>query len=218
MAAAPPADALLVSNDRNEIVPLFFLQTIEGRGAGMSGLFPLIAPGPAFADLGATVQTALDAGGGQPVYVIKPMVGLEARFALAPATEPLVKVLGPAAVNPPAQRSDLRYGPLHLLGYDLRQEGESIEVTLHWQVVESPAANYTTTVQMFDADGKKIAQDDLRPGGDYYPTSLWKPGEVLLDRHRLLSVGVEPARMFVAMYSGQDAKLLASPLEIELSP
>lgn len=219
MAAEPPDDALLVSNDRNEIVPLFFLQTIEGRGVGMSGLFPLIAPVPAFADLGETVQTALDQGGDQPVYLIKPMAGLEARFALAPATEPLVEVLGPAAIKAPAQVVNAEYGSLLLLGYDMVQDEESTEVTLHWQVVAAAAADYTTTVQLFDAAGEKIAQDDLRAGGAYYPTSLWKPGEVLLDRHRLLlPAGAEPARMLIAMYSGPEATLLAPPLEIAIGP
>ncbi len=45
LAAEPPADAVLVSNDRNDIVPLFYLQNVEQRGQGMTGLFPLIMPG-----------------------------------------------------------------------------------------------------------------------------------------------------------------------------
>ncbi len=92
LAADPPSDAILVSNDRNEIVPLFYLQAVENRAQGNTGLFPLIAPDARFADIGTTVQTALDAGAAvqpnQPVYLIKPMDGLEARFALEPATPP----------------------------------------------------------------------------------------------------------------------------------
>ncbi len=98
LAAEPPSDAILVSNDRNEIVPLFYLQTIENRAIGNTGLFPLIAPDDRFSDIGTTVQTALDAGASvepsRPVYLIKPMAGLDARFALAPATPPLVQVTG----------------------------------------------------------------------------------------------------------------------------
>ncbi len=60
--AAPPAPgAILVSNDRNEIVPLFYLQSVEGRGLGITGLFPVIAPDDRFRDIGATLTTA--AGG-----------------------------------------------------------------------------------------------------------------------------------------------------------
>ncbi|MCB0080618.1 MAG: DUF2723 domain-containing protein, partial [Caldilineaceae bacterium] len=99
LAAAPPANAILISNDRNEIVPLFYLQNVEGRAGGMAGLFPLIAPEARFADVGATIETALTAGAGRPVYLIKPMPGLEARFELAPGAAPLVEVTGLAAAT-----------------------------------------------------------------------------------------------------------------------
>ena len=90
-------------------------------------------------------------------------------------------------------------------------------ITLHWQVVDPLPGDYTTTVQLFDAAGNKLAQDDRRAGGDYYPTTLWKPGEVILDRHTLaLPDGAQAARLLVGMYSGPDATLLAPPLELEL--
>jgi hypothetical protein len=224
LAAEPPPGALLVSNDRNEIVPLFYLQTIEGRGGGLTGLFPLIAPDARFADLGATVQTAL-AAAAPAVYLIKPMAGLEARFALEPAAPPLVQVRGPAATAPPAVPVNAAYGPLHLLGYDAQPaiaagtlaEPVTVTLTLHWQVVDPPAGDYTTTVQVFDAAGNKLAQDDRRPGGDYAPTSLWPPGATLLDRHTLaLSAGARPARLLIGMYAGPDAALIAPALEVAI--
>ncbi len=89
-------------------------------------------------------------------------------------------------------------------------------ITLHWQVVDPLPGDYTTTVQLFDAVGNKLAQDDRRAGGDYYPTTLWKPGEVILDRHALaLPQGTQAARLLVGLYSGPDATLLAPPLEID---
>ena len=230
LAADPPSDAILVSNDRNEIVPLFYLQAVENRAKGNTGLFPLIAPDERFADIETTVQTALDAGAAiQPnpsVYLIKPMDGLEARFALEPATPPLVRVAGAAAAAKPAIASDAVYGPLRLLGYDMEPAAAltgtvtgtiTNTVTLHWQVVDPLPGDYTTTVQLFDAAGSKLAQDDRRAGGDYYPTTLWKPGEVILDRHTLaLPEGARPTRLLVGMYSGPEAALLAPPLEINL--
>ncbi|MFN8466117.1 MAG: DUF2723 domain-containing protein [Caldilineaceae bacterium] len=228
LAADPPANAILVSNDRNEIVPLFYLQTVENRARGNTGLFPLIAPDARFADIGTTVQTALAAGATvqpkEPVYLIKPMDGLEARFALEPATPPLVQVTGDAAAAEPAVAADAVYGPLRLLGYDLQPASTltgtdtlTETVTLHWQVVDPFPGDYTTTVQVFDAAGSKLAQDDRRAGGDYYPTTLWKPGEVILDRHTLaLRTGAQPTRLLVGMYSGPEASLLAPPLELTL--
>ena len=228
LAADPPSNAILVSNDRNDIVPLFYLQTVENRAKGNTGLFPLIAPDARFADIGTTVQTALDAGPSvqpnQPVYLIKPMEGLEARFALEPGTPPLVRVTGDAAAAKPAVAADAVYGPLRLLGYDLQPAATltgtdtlTETVTLHWQVVDALPGDYTTTVQLFDAAGSKLAQDDRRAGGDYYPTTLWKPGEVMLDRHTLaLPAGAQPTRLLIGMYSGPDAALLAPSLELTL--
>lgn len=233
LAAHPPANAVLVSNDRNEIVPLFYLQTIEERATGNTGLFPLIAPDARFADIGTTVQTALDASSAadppQPVFLIKDMPGLEARFRLAPAAPPLVAVTG-AAAETPTIRTDIPYGPLRLLGYDREPAGAAADaapsavtgvltgaITLHWEVIDPLPGDYTTTVQVFDANGDKLAQDDRRAGGDYYPTTLWKSGEVILDRHPLvLPAGAEPARLLIGMYSGPDASLLAPPLELAL--
>lgn len=71
-------------------------------------------------------------------------------------------------------------------------------------------------MQLFDAAGERLAQDDRRPGGVFYPTGLWKVGEVLVDAHALGWDGGEtPARLLVGMYAGAD--LRPSPfLEIQL--
>jgi hypothetical protein len=72
-------------------------------------------------------------------------------------------------------------------------------------------------VQLFDAAGAKIGQDDRKPGGDFYPTSQWKPGDRLRDRHTLpLAPDAAPARLLIGMYAGPDAALLAPPLEVPL--
>lgn len=40
--ADPPDNAILISNDRNEIVPLYYLQAVEGKAQGVTGIFPLL--------------------------------------------------------------------------------------------------------------------------------------------------------------------------------
>ena len=218
LAADPPADALLVSNDRNDIVPLFYLQSVEHRAQGLTGLFPLIMPGDRFADIGATVDTALIDGGEQPVLLIKEMPGLEIKYALSPQTPPLVEVIGPAITSPPVTPVNQSLGPLHLAGYDWDDGADgAVLVDLHWRVDGLLDGNYTTTVQLFDAAGEKIGQDDRAAGGLYYPTSFWKPGEMLLDSHQIvLAEGAMPATMLVGMYTGPEFEPLAPPLEIPL--
>jgi hypothetical protein len=183
----------------------------------MTGLFPGIAPDARFTDIGATLETALTQGGDQPVYLIKPMPGLEVRFDLEPATSPLVQVLGPAA-TPPMVVVDQPYGPLQLLGYDLIVDEGSAELTLYWQVNEPLGENYVATAQLLDANDNKIAQDDHAPGGDYYPTSLWKVGEQVVVRHHLPLTEPLPenARLLVNLYRPTDLVPLAQPLILPL--
>lgn len=215
-AVQPPADAILVSNDRNEIVPLFYLQAVERQLTGITGLFPLMVPDARFADIGATLETALTAGQGRPVYLIKAMPGLESRFALTETAVPLVQVLGSAAIAPPTIVVDQPYGPLQLLGYDWQPGADNVQVTLHWQVQAAIAADYTTTVQLFDANGEKVAQNDAPAGGVYYPTSLWKPGEVLVERHQLTIANKTPITILIGMYTGTNFTMLAPALKLPL--
>jgi len=217
VAAQPPADAILISNDRNEIAPLFYLQAVEEQLPGVTGLFPLIAPDERFADVGATVATALNAGNGRPVYLIKEMPGLAVKFELATATPPLVTVVGPAATTPPMNGVDQPFGPLRLLGYDWQPGADEVTVRLHWQVQETVAADYTTTVQLFAANGDKVAQNDAPPGDLYYPTSLWKPEERLVEEHLLpLTSDQQPAQLLVGMYRGESLTPLAPPLTLSV--
>jgi len=182
LAAPPPEDAILVSNDRNEIVPLYYLQAVERQAVGLTGLFPLLTPEERFADVGAVIETAL-AAGDRPVYLIKAMPGLETKFDWQEADPPLIRVVSVVGEGEMAHRLDLAYGPLRLLGYSLGAAGESDSLSLFWRVEERVQADYTTSVQLFDGAGQWLAQDDRPPGGDFYPTSLWKPGEIVRDSH-----------------------------------
>lgn len=218
LAAEPAQGAVLVSNDRNEIVPLYYLQQVEGRRADLSGIFPLIAPEARFGDVGATVQTALDLAGESPVYLVKPMPGLESRFALEVAREPLVRVLGDAAQAAPQIALGQPYGPLTLDGLDVSQAGDSLGVRLYWRVNESLPGLYTTTVQAYDNAGAKIAQNDAVAGGVFYPTPLWKPGETLVEDHMLaLAAGTDTVSILVGMYQGPEMTVLAPVMSIDLS-
>ena len=205
LAQPIPQDAILVTNDRDEMMPQWYLKYVEGRRADLTGLFPLIQPGPEWADVGAVTDQALRSG--RPVYLIKPMDGLEVKFNLAPEGA-LVRVDGPAAAAPPAQPAGQTFGDaIRLAGYDVAPDalkpGGAAEITLHWQPITRLDADYTTFVHLVNANGDKIAQSDHRPGGVYYPTSLWKPGETLIDKHTLAlpaDLGPGPYTLIVGLY------------------
>ena len=69
-----PQGAILVSNDRDEMAPLWYLSYVEGRRRDLTGLFPLIQPGPAWSDVVRVTDLALQTG--RPTYLVKPMPGL----------------------------------------------------------------------------------------------------------------------------------------------
>ena len=215
LAQSIQQDAILVTNDRDEMMPQWYLKYVEGRRADLTGLFPLIQPGPEWADVGAVTDQALRSG--RPVYLIKPMDGLEVRFNLAPEGT-LVRVTGPAAAEPPAQAAGQTFGDaIRLAGYDVAPDalkpGGAAEITLRWQPITRLDADYTTFVHLVNANGDKIAQSDYRPGGVYYPTSLWKPGETLLDKHTLAlpaDLGPAPYAIIVGMYNSAAGMHLGS--------
>jgi len=176
-----PAGAVLVTNDRNEIVPLLYMQHVEGRRPDLTILFPSMFPGPDWANVGGVTGQAL--GTGRPVYLIKPMPGLDVAYELAPAG-PVVQVLGPARTDL-AYPLDLSVGDtLHLTGYEVTPTqprlGQTVDVTLAWRVVavEVPE-RLGVTVRLTDAGGKVVSSWDGQPGGEFYPPSLWKEGQRL---------------------------------------
>ncbi len=200
-----PDNAILVSNDRDEMTPLIYLQQVEGKRRDVTGLFPLIAPGPAWSDIGAVTESALTTG--RPVYLIKPMPGLEVKFLLA-SRGGMVQVMGPAVTKMPAHPTDFSFaGLVRLIGYDVRasplRPGGALPIDLYWQPMKPLSDNYHTFIHLFNEAGEKITQSDHPPGGVFYPTNLWRPGEMLRDQHILsLPSNLQRGRyrLFVGLY------------------
>lgn len=183
-----PRDAILVSNDRDEIMPLWYYQYVDGRRPDVLGLFPLIVRDPAYRDVSGVIDRALASG--RPVFLAKPMPGLELKYRLKPASGPLVRVAASYAGAHPAYPLDMTLGDaMRLIGYDLTPErpaaGQSAQVTLYWQPLRALDKEYSSFVHFVNLPGKTIIKDDHPLGGAYYPTKQWKAGEVLLDAHRV---------------------------------
>ncbi len=148
------------------------------------------------------------------------MAGLEVKFDLTPEGA-LVRVDGPAAADLPTQPAGQTFGDaIRLAGYavapDTLQPGGAAEITLHWQPITRLDADYTTFVHLINANGDKIAQSDHRPGGVYYPTSLWKPGETVFDNHVLTlpaDLGPGPYALVVGLYDAA-TQLLGEPQQV----
>lgn len=210
LAADPPEGAVLVSNDRDEMMPLWYLQQVEGARPDLAGVFPLLLAEPGWLDVGQAVDSALSTG--RLVYLVKPMPGLEVKLDLGrPDPSGLTPVLGPAVAAPPAFLEDATIGDaVRLLGFDLQQAGETVQIDLRWQPLRPLEADYTSFVQLLAGD-EKVAQSDHQPGGVYYPTSLWQPGATVRDRHTLAlpaSIPPGPYRLLVGLYQLIDGEIV----------
>ena len=116
LAEPLPPGAVLVSNDRNDIMPLWYFQYVDGVRPDLLGLFPLITP--EYPTLGPVLDLALSTE--RPVYLIKEMPGIEVKVEVE-AEGRLWRVLGPAAAGEPAYPRRRRGWPdaVALVGYDL---------------------------------------------------------------------------------------------------
>jgi hypothetical protein len=56
-----------------------------------------------------------------------------------------------------------------------------LPVRLYWQVEQPVTTNYTAFVQLLNSAGERVAGWDTEPIQGHYPTSLWHPGEVVVD-------------------------------------
>lgn len=208
LAQPLPAGAVLVSDDRDDIMPMWYLQYVgdgqEPVRPDLLGLFPQITA--EYPTLGQVLDLALDSG--RPVYLIKPMPGIEVKVDVV-REGILERVAGPAATNDPqyARAEDLG-GALLLFGYARSphspRPGERLEVTLYWEARRALETRYHSYVHLLDEAGLSIAQSDHQPGGAFYPTSLWQPGERLRDEHVLSIPADTPPgvyRLSAGMYS-----------------
>ena len=180
-----PADAILVSSNRNDIMPMWYFQYVDGQRPDLLGLFPLITPD--YPTLGHVLDLAL--GTGRPVYLIKEMPGIEVKLGVEPEGL-LWRVLGPATGQEPEYARAIPVGDsLILAGYDRSprspRPGETLQVSLYWEALRPLEAEYHSFVHLLDAEGQAVAQSDRQPGGVHYPTTLWRPGEHLRDDHLL---------------------------------
>ena len=80
-------------------------------------------------------------------------------------------------------------GWARLNGYAVSQEvspGASLLVELHWQSLQVVDKNYHVFVHLLDATGTKHAQRDGQPVQWLMPTSIWEPGQEIVDRYGLM--------------------------------
>ena len=136
----------------------------------------------------------------------------------------------------PSQRTDATFADqIRLLGYDLRglqgrlKAGQTVEVTLYWQALVKPDADYHTFAHIYDTAGHVAAQSD-GVTGEQYPISWWLPGQVVTETRTIAipsgtSDNLSPS-VSVGLYrlddgrrlpvSGRDGRLAGDAFQIAL--
>ena len=118
---------------------------------------------------------------------------------------------------------------IELLGYDLNQTREAIDLTLYWRALKTPGDDYTVFTHLLDAASVQRGGKDNPPVNGTYSTSLWIEGEVIEDIYTIpIPAGAPPGEytIEVGLYrfdtgerlplsSGGDALRLAT---IEIAP
>lgn len=73
---------------------------------------------------------------------------------------------------------------LRLHGYTLTTRTDGLQLDMAWQAVAQLERDYTLFVHVIDAQGRLVQQYDAMPQRNQYPTSLWAPGEFVLETVR----------------------------------
>jgi len=125
---------------------------------------------------------------------------------------------GPDRILDVSLRSAETGDVLHLHGYRLLNDrlaaGDIAQITLFWQVEQTPTARYKVFLHALDPDNQIVGQRDAEPGGGALLTTLWQPGKAIIDNYGLpLHPATAPGtyRVEVGLYDPQTGQRLTTP-------
>jgi hypothetical protein len=108
--------------------------------------------------------------------------------------------------------SDAVFGDrFRLLGYDVRQAGDQMTVTLHWKALQRVDTAYQFFVHLIDPISEKlVAQADVMPYHWTYPTFWWEADEIVSDEITLPLAGVPQGsyRLEIGVYDPDSGERL----------
>ena len=111
------------------------------------------------------------------------------------------KVPLPADHRVPDSSADVNFGDaIALDGYTLDPASDGLNVTLFWRAIDSPESDYTSFVHIIDSDDRIVAQLDVQPLAGSYPTSIWTPGEVIVDEQTVSPIPAGEYRVYIGWY------------------
>ncbi|RIK33769.1 MAG: hypothetical protein DCC52_02405 [Chloroflexi bacterium] len=190
-----PPNAILISNDRDEMTPLYYLQYVENKRPDWRGLFPKIAAGAQYDNVIALVNRV--AASERPIYALKPIPALFMKYIVAETKTGLWKIhtqpLPPLSNVSDATLDDaLRVRGWEVIDGETRP-GDSFTLRLQYEPLRALTRDYKFSLQL-QREGVKVAQgDDHLPGEGEYPPTRWRAREILQDEFLVrLDPALEP--------------------------
>lgn len=207
----PLPDGSTVVGLLGEMTLLRYLQETTGRHRGLETIV---------ADDEAARRQAVEAAlaRGRAVYLTRPLPGLAGAHTLDAVTglvdvgghlETLIRVDVPDPEPGDLPRAtNLEPLPgLELVGYGVRQHTAHWQawarLRLWWRAPQALDEPYKISARLLDAAGQQVAATDAEPVAGAYPTTAWRPGEVVADAYEIpLPAGLPPGdyRPLVIVY------------------
>ena len=196
-----PQDNSTIVGLGGEMTLLNYFQDSVGRRADVETIR---------ADEEAARREAVDSAlaEGRVVFITRPLPGLADEYALAAVTgsidvagdlETLIRVGDPDMEVPDRPRpTNLEPVPgLQLLGYGVREHHGHWQgwarLRLWWRAPEGLDEPLKVSARLVDASGQVVAVVDAEPVSGAYPTTAWRPGEVVADAYEVpLPAGLPP--------------------------
>lgn len=102
-----------------------------------------------------------------------------------------------------AQRISYQLGDsIALQGYEIKEGGDKVTITLYWRALTRTGADYSVFVHLLENRTELVSQSDGTPSGGRLPTWCWAPKEIVTDDH-VLSVALQEDQSYqigVGMY------------------
>ncbi len=210
-----PEDSIVVTNDRDEMVPLYYYQLVEHRRTGWQPLYPLIIPSTEWDDVAKVFRKALSSG--RTVYTIKKMPQMRVEFDMVDGPDGTQQVQ-PMHLPQTMTKVGVDFGNvLRLVGVDVRSKEGKLHVAAYWRAVGKMEPKAVAYIHLLDQKGEKVSQgQDYVPGYPYYPPEMWNRGETVRVSQEIPLDGVSNCG-FLLMGWYTKAHQLGKPIEVKLN-
>ena len=199
----PIARGATVLADRDKYPPLDYYARIEGRRPDLD--VAILGDEAAYLD-----RLSRDLSQNKSVYLARFLPGLVGRYHLR-SLGPLVEVSTTPLTSPPPMEGVPTewFSPtekaawIRLLGYQAQGNGtlfpqDLLRMTLFWEAASPVPRSFQVSLRLVSLGGQTWWASSDHPVNGMYPTTAWRPGEIIPDWHQVaIPAQVPPGTYFL---------------------